>query len=278
MKSIAVSVFSFLIGFVCQGQPLESNMVSSVSDADRISLIKNSIDIPSWHEKSFWPLYEKYRDEDREISARCYRDMYDLVSTSATSPGPEAFENGKKLIAHRYEEFTVRKQYYSEITSALNGLIALQFLQTEILLDMVESSSIYDNSVWKKFRFHAYAVSPVQLKNAKRNTLSAAISLSPAEAEKFWSVYTRYEEECDALLGDDYSVYALYTGDATDFTPALSKRLGYDLMMVTERELKLKEKYFQEMNDAVGATLAVRFLAWEDYYSVMSKMHVWADN
>jgi hypothetical protein len=44
-----------------------------------------------------------------------------------------------------------------------------------------------------------------------------------------------------------------------------------------EREVKLKEKYFLEMNAAVGPTLAARFLAWEDYYSVVAKMHAWAE-
>ena len=100
----------------------------------------------------------------------------------------------------------------------------------------------------------------------------------PADKQDlFWNIYTRYEEECDALLGDAYSVYSLFASDAADFTPALAKRLGRDLLHVMEREVRLKEKYYLEMNALAGAQAAARFLAWEDYYSVVSKMYAWAE-
>jgi hypothetical protein len=116
-----------------------------------------------------------------------------------------------------------------------------------------------------------------QFKAAKRNTISKALPLTEGESSKFWTVYSQYEDECDALLGGDYSIVALYAGDASDFTPALAKRLGNEFLQVIERESKLKEKYFEKMNEAVGSSVAARFLAWEDYYSLVSKMYAWAD-
>ena len=70
----------------------------------------------------------------------------------------------------------------------------------------------------------------------------------------------------------------LFASDAADFTPALAKRLGHDLLHIMEREIRLKERYFLEMNALVGPSTAARFLAWEDYYSLVSKMHAWAEN
>ena len=58
---------------------------------------------------------------------------------------------------------------------------------------------------------------------------------------------------------------------------ALAKRLGNDLLQVMEREIRLKERYFLEMNAIVGSVPAARFLAWEDYYSVVCKMYAWAE-
>jgi hypothetical protein len=116
-----------------------------------------------------------------------------------------------------------------------------------------------------------------QLKEAKHNTIRSALSLTDDKAEAFWKVYTRYEEECDALLGEDYSIIGLYAVEPSDFTPGLSKRLGYDFLQLMQRETKLKEKYFRAMNEAVGSSLASRFLAWEDYYSLLSKMYAWAE-
>ena len=65
-------------------------------------------------------------------------------------------------------------------------------------------------------------------------------------------------------------------GEATDYPSGLAKRLGYDLLIVMGRELEVKEKYYQEMCAQTSPSLAARFLAWEDYYSVVCKMTTWA--
>jgi len=162
-----------------------------------------------------------------------------------------------------------------EIGASFNGVIALQFLQTEVSLDMKESSRIFEETSWRSFRFNPQTLSLKQNKTARHNTIAAALSLSADENKAFWKVYDRYEDERDAILGDDYGVFALYAGEASDFNAPLAKRLGYNFLNVIQREIKLKEKYFLEMNTAVGSSLAARFLAWEDYYSLITKMQAW---
>lgn len=259
------------------GQHAKNTLALTVSENDRISVIKSSVRLAEWHEKSFWPLYEKYMKDAVKVYSSSYRSLQDLVETDKMTRDDEAFENGRKLLKYRNDELALKKQYYQEIGGVLNGVVALQFLQTEAMMDMIESSEIYGKSSWKDFRFHPQAMSADQKKNAKHNTLASALSLSPSEENAFWAVYARYEEECDALLGEDYSLYSLFASDASDFTPALAKRLGHDLLQVMEREINLKQKYFLEMNATVGSSLAARFLAWEDYYSLVSKMYTWAD-
>jgi hypothetical protein len=274
---------AYLLGLVsmvalsCFGQHAKSTFTASLSGVDRMSMMKNSIDIPAWHEKSFWPVYEKYMNKVEEVSSQTYRALDDLTRTDATLSDQEAFDNARKLIDFRYQELDVRKQYYMEIGSAMNGIVSFQFLQTEALLDMMESSSIYDASVYRKYRFHPNALEPSQFTSAKYNTISKAVALSPEKAQAFYAVYARYEQECDALLGEDYTLFGFYAGEASDFTPGLAKRLGYDLLNVMHREIRLKEKYFLEMNETVGPMLAARFFAWEDYYSLVSKMQAWSD-
>ena len=53
--------------------------------------------------------------------------------------------------------------------------------------------------------------------------------------------------------------------------------MGQDALAIMEREIKLKEKYYLKLKDQMGAVMAAKFLAWEDYYSLVSKMHAWAD-
>lgn len=273
---LSIALVSIGVSF-CFGQAANVHFAASVSAADRISLVRQSVDVPSWHEKSFWPIYENYVAAGEVLSLNHYRALEKLVVVDRTTGTDESIHEGEQMLTTRNAVLQIRRQYYQEMANALNGIISLQFLQTELLLDMVEMSKVYENSSWKKFRFHPKALSPGQMKTAKRNTMTAALQLTKEEAEHFWTIYEQYEEQCDAILGEDYSMISLYAGDPADFTPALAKRLGSDLLVLMDREAKLKEEYFYKIRNTMSANLAARFLAWEDYYSLVSKMHAWAD-
>jgi hypothetical protein len=251
---------------------------ASISGTDRMTVIKNSIVIDEWHEKSFWPLYGKYASKVEGVSMQAYRTLNDFALVDKSVSDEDAYDYGMRLISFRYELLTILQQYYAEIGLEFNGIVALQFLQTEALLDMMESTRIYETTPLKKFRFHPKLMSSSELKSAKYNIISKALSLTPEEAPGFYAIYARYEEECDALLGEDYSLVGFYAGEASDYTPAIAKHLGYDFLNVMKRELKLKEKYFVKLNSEMGSSLATRFLAWEDYYSLVNKMYAWADS
>lgn len=277
MKRFFTLAFLGLIAVSAYGQQAQGSLVASVSAVDRKVVVKNSVDVPAWHERSFWPLYENYLAKSEEISSFSLRALTTLAATDKTVSGQEALEYARQMLQFRNKLQASRKEAYREVANALNGIIALQFLQTETLLDMMEASQVYEETNWKKFRFHPKALTPPQLKTAKQNIISKALLLTEEEANKFWEIYNAYEEECDVLLGSDYSMIALYAGDPADFTPALAKRLGNEFLQVLERESSLKEKYLEKMNDTVGPSLAARFLAWEDYFSLINKMYAWAE-
>jgi hypothetical protein len=274
MKRVVILALLSAMAFTGRAQ----NLQASLSGPDRMTVVKSSIDIPVWHEKSFWSLYDDYLQNHEQVASLSYRALDDVAKIDKSLSDQEAFDHAKKLLAYRYDELAVKTKYFTEVGSGFNGIIALQFLQTEVMLDMVESSRIYEETTWRNFRFHPRALASTQSSTAKYNTITAALSLTPEQADVFYKIYARYEEECSNMLGDDYDMYGLYAGEPTDFTPALAKRQGHNLLELTKRELKLKEKYFLEMNTAAGSSVASRFLAWEDYYSLVSKMYAWTDN
>ncbi len=259
------------------GQLVENTLKLTVSGDDRISVVKGSVKLKEWHEKSFWPIYHNYLQEATGVYSMTYRSLADLADTDASAKEDVAFENAWKLLKYRNQELQLKKKYYREVGAALNGVIALQFLQTEAMMDMQESRGIYTQSDWERYRFQGHLIPDDQVDRAKRNTLAAALEIPTDKRAAFWRLYDEYEEERNALLGDAYSVYTLFASDAADFTPGLAKRLGYDLLHVMEREIRLKERAFLDMRTQVGAVLASRFLAFEDYYSVVSKMYAWTD-
>ena len=276
MKSFFLTAF---IGMTLAGwtQNVQYTL-ASYTGPDKIAIAKSSIEIPAWHERSFWRVYEDYIAQSHDIEANNQRSLISIASLSEDISDDDALLAGQNLLAHSYEMLSIQKRYYREIAETLNGVIAMQFLQTELLFDLMESSKIYESGRWKTYRFHPNSVAPEQLKRAKYNSIQNAMQLDATKKTAFMGVYLRYEDEVDAMLGEEYSVIGLYAGEPTDYTPALAKRLGSDLLELRERELKLKEKYFLQMKNTVGAKLAAKFLGWEDYYSSVSKMYAWADS
>ena len=255
----------------------QHTLQASLVGTDRMAMVKNSISLPVWHEKSYWDLYDKYLLNHEPVASLSYRALNDLANADKSIEAQQALENAKNMIACRNNELALRAKYYGEVGNGFNGVIALQFLQTESLIEMMEASQIYETTNWRNFRFHPKVMSPSQYRTAKYNTITTALALTSENSEAFFAVYSRYEEECDELLGEDYNIYGLFSVEASDYPPGVAKRLGHNLIHLMQREAKLKEKYFYEMDKAVGASVAARFLAWEDYYSCISKMYAWAE-
>jgi hypothetical protein len=266
----AIALFGF-------GQHASVSDISTTS-GDRLSLVQNSVDIPSWHEKRFWTLYDKYEKVHEQVSLSVHRALHDVSKIDASMSDTEALDLAQKLIKYRREQFNTLSEYYQEMGDEFNGVVAYQFLQAEALMDIMDGAKIYEDSPWRNYRFNRKTLKTAQPQSAKYNIIAAAVGLTPEQAGAFYALYYQYEHELDAVLGEDYSMYSLFSGEPGDFTPGLAKRWGQNLMLVMQREMRLKEKYFNKMKTAVGASLATRFLAWEDYYSLTSKMQAWSEN
>ncbi|MGC1242356.1 MAG: hypothetical protein WA874_12235 [Chryseosolibacter sp.] len=277
MKSGCFTVIFCVLVLTGYSQYSKNTLALAVAGSDRMTVVKSSVHLAEWHEKTFWPLYEKYLTDAAKVYAQTYRSLKSLAETAPAAAEADAFENGWNVLTFRNDELLLRRKYYQEVGAVLNGVVALEFIQTEAMMDMLESAQIYSQTGWKRYRFQSQSLPSGEVQKAKHNMMTSALKLTPEKAELFWPVYARYEEECDALLGEAYSVYNLFAVDAADFTPGLAKRLGNELLHVMEREIRLKERYFLEINASVGSTVAARFLAWEDYYSLVSKMNAWAD-
>jgi hypothetical protein len=254
-----------------------NNSLVSFTGIDKVAIARNSISLPTWHEKTFWPIYENYVQAAGEFSSQnitLRKNLADAANSSSSEEAATAAENVLKL---DFESLANKRKYYQQVSDELNGIISLQFLQGEIVMEMMESSNAYENTNLRKYKFHPAITSEEQFRKAKHNAIQKALGLTKDSDYFFWNIYNKYEEEMNNVLGEEYSLLSFYAGEPTDFTPALAKRMGHDALAIMEREIKLKEKYYLQLKDQMGGVLAAKFLAWEDYYSLVSKMHAWAD-
>lgn len=208
----------------------------------------------------------------KDVSRKECEAITELAGSSSVDT-----ENGSNVIAFRDSELSILRRYYSEIAFRHNGIVSLRFLQTELTLGFLENLDTYSKTGLNNFRFNPAGLPSDRAREMKYAILSKALSLSPEKAMEFLPLYTRYESECEELLGEQYSLYGLFGGEASDFTPGLAKRQGHNLLALMERELRLKEKYFNEITVSSGPALAAGFLAWEDFYSLGCKLNSFAD-
>lgn len=277
MKSLTLRTIFVFVAASAMAQPSRQAYVSSVSTVDRLALVKNSIELTEWHEKSFWAQYNDYLSKTQELSTHAFISVQELSAVDRSTDTADVHHRVDRMFILANEELTSMSEYFKEIGREHNGVIALQFLQTETQLDLMERLFIYEGTSLKKFRLSPALVGTRKVLDKKYNVLSKALELTPQEEQVFYPIYTRFQADCNELFGPDYGVYELFASPASDYSPGLSKRLGYDLLTLTKRELDLKEKYYKEFAHHAGPILAAKFLAWEDYYSLICKMTVWAE-
>jgi hypothetical protein len=230
------------------------------------------------HMNTFWDHYDHYRDRILSVTLREHEAVKDLAHTGRNTKNEEALLNGMRMISCSLDELLLKRVYFGDISEEKSGIFGLNFLQMEVMLDMVESSKIYEQTDLRNFHFLPDSLSADQRWKAKYGMLVQALGLTPIEEKIFLPVFMRFDQEAEETLGEQYNVYAVFSRDPSDYTPALAKRNGYDLLDMMEREVRLKEKYFNEVNTVLGSSVAARFLAWEDYYSIQCKLSALSGN
>jgi hypothetical protein len=254
-------------------QSPESVIVASIRETSpTVSAPKSAESPAAWHDQTFWKLYDNYRDKTLTVTIREHEAVQLLSSTGKETPNDEALLNGVRMIGASLDKLILKCQHFREMSEEQNGIVALRFLQTAVMLDMVERSQIYEQSALIGHHFVPDSIEHQQRWKEKFKVMVTALELSPAEEKQFMPIFLKFDQESEDVVGPQYHAYGVYAGETTDFTAGLARRHGFDLLDIIEREIRLKEKYFNEISAAMGPSVAARFLAWEDYYSIQCKL------
>jgi hypothetical protein len=268
-----LAVAMAVVAYTSFAQSPEPVIVASIREGSPAAIAPNTVESPaSWREQTFWKLYDNYRDKTLTVTIREHEAVQQLSCSGKETPSEEALLNGVRMIGSSLDKLIVKCQHFREMSHEDNGIIALRFLQTAVMLDMVERTQIYEQSDLIDHHFVPDSIASHERWKEKFKVMARALALSPEEERQFMPIYLRFDQECEDLVGPQYNAYRVFAGAATDFTPALARRHGFDLLDVIEREIRLKEKFFNEINATLGSPVAARFLAWEDYYSIQCKL------
>lgn len=149
MLFAACAMFAF-VG-LCNAQTMTPSLTSSIevvradTQADRVTIITQSMNFSEKDAAAFWPLYRKYEYErslldDRRVAViKTYSEKFpNLTDADAQSMAQEMMECDVRLA-------DLKKRYFKKFTGVLPALTVATFFQVEhridLLMDMrVESS------------------------------------------------------------------------------------------------------------------------------------------
>lgn len=260
-------------------QDTSVHFTSDENIPERLALIESAITLPDAQENIFWPLYEQYAKKRIKDKSEAFIQPETThphgknpASLDPADGDPSSF--ALEILNDESDGVKLKMEYFDKIESALNGSIALQFLQSEALLDLIQRSRLYEKMKWDRPEWNAGLLKD---ENAKCQIMEFTLGLSGNEAQKFRALFEDYQFEYSRIVGHQYFFFEQYIEDVSGLTPAQCKKLGREFLMMQQREVAIRKNYFQKMREFFGEKVAIRFLAVDDYYSLMEKLKTWSD-
>lgn len=98
----------------------------------------------------------------------------------------------------------------------------------------------------------------------KKGVVEKSLSLTPAEAKKFWPLYEKFQREL-AVPHREYSLAVRdYISAETSMTDANASRLASTVLAANVNEAKMREKHFKEVSKILPGVKAARYVQIEN--------------
>ena len=110
-----------------------------------------------------------------------------------------------------------------------------------------------------------------QLRTDRKVVIEHNMSLSDAEAKKFWPVYDAYQRELAPIQTRSNRAMLDYINAESTMTNANARRLLDQLTSADESEAKLRRAYVAKFSKAVGAKKAGRYFQIESKIDAMQR-------
>jgi hypothetical protein len=240
--------------------------------SQRLSVMKSALSLRQSDEVAFLPIYAQYEGQLVADDGCSLASVNQLASSSRAS---EAAACVRAVLKSQNQSVVLRREYFEKINSATNGTVAFQFLQFEALLDLLQQSRLYENTNWNHPQWHKAMLKDEAI---KREVMEFTLGLNAEQREKFRPLYEDYEFEYSRVVGHQLVWFEQFIEDVSDFTPAQCKKLGREFLSMQQNELKIRERFLKKFIDILGEETAARYMALEDYFSMMAKLKTWSEN
>jgi Spy/CpxP family protein refolding chaperone len=107
------------------------------------------------------------------------------------------------------------------------------------------------------------------VKTDRRALVAATITLTNAEAKKFWPIYESYQRAMDVINRQRNVALEALLGQGKPMSNLAARNLARDLMAADEAEIKAKRKMFNAVMRALPTLKAARYVQLESKISAI---------
>lgn len=254
---------------------LSAQIVSAVTiplpvNNERRTVAKATVTLHESYENVFWSLYDQYEHQLPVIEVGM-ETLYEQLQNKEMEAARITMES---VLENQYREVAVRRDFMEKFNNSMNGQVALQFLQSEILHDLILRSRTVEES---KVTLPQWNVAMLKDEKVKQSVMAFTLGVTQEDEGRFRKVYEDFNFDYSRVVGHQLVWFEQYIEDVSELTPAQSLKLAREFVAMQFNELKVKENYFKKINEEFGTDMAVRFFHTEEYFDMMSKLKVWAD-
>jgi hypothetical protein len=109
---------------------------------DRRDLVAAAMLLTQSEGKTFWPLYDQYRAEERKLGDRRVRLISDFIANRDTMSEEQAEKLTKDALEIESSKIAVKQDYVSKMSKVLSARTVARFFQIDNKLDVVVDAEL----------------------------------------------------------------------------------------------------------------------------------------
>lgn len=227
---------------------------------ERLKIVALVVDVNDIDKEVFEALYSDYIAKQKQKTRCSYFMLNNLNRAASKIDEKEAFDCITMLFAARLENTQLREHYFDKIYHQITPTVAMQFLQAELLIDLMELDDVYNEA-------HL------------NNTVALASMTADLEQMKSAGLTEKnYDQSYEELLGESLYIFEHFLQRVSDLTPVQIWHRGHEFVRLLVNENLLTQKYFEQLVNFAGWRVAADRLARVDYEHTRKKMEVWANS
>jgi len=148
MKKITTFIIAFIltpVALFAQTENTDIDFFKSIFGVEKVTIIKDFIDVAPEKKEAFWEIYNEYETERKELR----EDRIELITEYAenyTSLSDDKMDDlCKESFKQKKKNAKLREKYYKKLRKAGGSRAAAQFLQVENYFLSLSRTAVFEN-------------------------------------------------------------------------------------------------------------------------------------